>query len=274
MMSAGWDSRTLLAALEASSRPLLPYSHGDVRGRELRLVERICGSRGLSVRLEPVDATAYDPDGLRNAFKRVESAVFPHWLRAGNVLETMGTTAVTAGVYGEILGGHYGAAMVRSGALGKAVEVAKAAAGHSAAGANGTPEAVLERLRPGSLGVEWCLEDTFVADQRARLLEIGEGIETDLTRLAARGVVGSSRLLEAYISEHRGSQYINAQLLSCRAAVDVALPFADAETLLFTSRVPLESKIHNRLNRSILQRHAPELLAFPTAATFAATNAP
>ncbi len=81
-------------------------------------------------------------------------------------------------------------------------------------------------------------------------------------------------MVEAFVTEHRNSQYINAQLLSCRAALDVANPFADRELFILATRIPMSAKIHNALNRAMLRKHAPDLLRFPMGATLVAARAP
>jgi hypothetical protein len=88
------------------------------------------------------------------------------------------------------------------------------------------------------------------------------------------GITSDERMIEAFIATHRGSQYINAQLLSCRAHLDIALPFCDAELLELACALPLSQKIHNSVDREILRRHAPELLSVACAATLVPASAP
>ena len=92
--------------------------------------------------------------------------------------------------------------------------------------------------------------------------------------MVRRGVVGVEALIEAYLTEGRAAQYISAQLLSCRGVLDVGVPFVDRALLLSASRVPLATKIHNRLNRHILAASRPDLLAIPLAATLVNAGAP
>jgi hypothetical protein len=91
-------------------------------------------------------------------------------------------------------------------------------------------------------------------------------IENSLKRFIDRGVQTSDQLVEAFITEHRGSQYINAQMLSCRAYLDVSIPFADKDFFTQASRIPITAKLHNALNRRVLRQNDPEILRFPTAA--------
>jgi len=96
----------------------------------------------------------------------------------------------------------------------------------------------------------------------------------ELKRLKDRGV-GDDRLVEAFTSEHRGTQYIAAQLLSCRSCVDISIPFAERRLLSLASSIPIYRKINNRLNQRILRDHAPGLLRFPIPSTpFLSAQAP
>ncbi|HEU4452933.1 MAG TPA: hypothetical protein VFR81_07725 [Longimicrobium sp.] len=276
MMSGGWDSRTLFAALHAvrGGKGMAAYAHGDVESRELELVARISRSAGVECRLEPVDDRACDLDLLRRGFERVENVVFPHWHRAGAVLAGSGFRCVTAGVYGEVLGGHYGPAMLLHGRK-KVLAVARALLGRPAPAPAPSADRA-ERLRgllrvPGG-AAPWYLAPEHAPPESSEAMDAD--LETALERLRDRGISDPDRLAEAFVSEHRGTQYINAQLLSCRASLDVVLPFASRELLALASRVPLTRKIHNALNRAMLRRHAPGLLRYPMAATLVPAGSP
>ena len=107
MISGGWDSRTLLAAMEKHLGPtkMIGYTHGDLLSRELRIVEQICQSAGISFHKEAIDSAMLDPEILQRGFDRVETIIHPEWHRAGQVLADLGVRSVSAGVYGEVLGG-------------------------------------------------------------------------------------------------------------------------------------------------------------------------
>jgi hypothetical protein len=278
LLSGGWDSRTLLAAaLRLSDKRVSAYTHGDTESRELRLVRRLAAELGVNCRLEAIDDASYDIDALGFGFGRVENVVFPHWHRAGVVLARDGTATASAGVYGEVLGGHYGPAMRLAG-LGKALAVAKGIVGIDQEKTKVEPQALLTSayrlfaLNPFSR--PWTVHED--AWRSAPLLRetINADIHANISRLVDRGIYTSDQIVEAYISENRGTQYINSQLLSCRAVLDVAMPFVDQELLLSASRTPISVKIHNRLNQQMLKTHAPQSLQFPFAATLIAARHP
>jgi hypothetical protein len=88
-----------------------------------------------------------------------------------------------------------------------------------------------------------------------------------LGRYRERGVRTTSALIEAFISETRGAQYIAAQLLSARSRLDVAFPFANEELYVLASAIPIQRKVHNRFNLQLLLRGMPRALDLPFAAT-------
>ena len=267
MISGGWDSRTLLAAMKKYLGPdkVMGYTHGDFLSRELRITERICRSSSIRFHQEALDNAVLDPESLQRGFARVETVVFPEWHRAGHVLAGLGVRSVSAGVYGEGLGGHYGSTMLVNGARKLPVLAAQLLGWPHRFGLS-THADVGDLLRIRHLVKPWHVKETFwdgIDLQGA----MNADIEGTLMRLKARGVAGNNQLIEAFITEHRGAQYVNSQLLSCRASLDVAIPFGDRNFFTLASRIPLMTKIHNAVNREMLRQEDADLLRSPTAAT-------
>lgn len=272
MMSGGWDSRTLLAGCVAVDRTVSGYSHGDVQSRELRIVGELCRSTNVPIRLEPIDERVLDLDMLRAGFGRTENVVFPHWHRAGVVQAADGIACVTAGVFGEILGGHYGPSMIaRNGSKILAIGSLLAGVRNPKPLRNIVPRDFLSV--PG-FGRHWYLDREFESAIDTPRERMNADIETALARLEMRGVRSPVAAIEAFISEHRGAQYINAQLLSCRARTDIAVPFAGGEILPFSARLGLADKIHNNVNRAMLRQNGRPLLQSPMAATLVPASWP
>lgn len=277
MMSAGWDSRTLLAALSdhVGRNNLLGYSHGDTNSRELRVTRSILQSVGIRSRQEPIDDTVFDLDLLSRGFERVENVTWPNWHRDGKLLGDLGRSCVSAGVYGEVLGGHYGPAILLQGTR-KATSVAMDLVARSTNTRFRGPDEALDflRFRHTHSWKPRVLTDEVWDALDEPLEAIDSDLEASIKRLEKRGVLEGDRLIEAFIAEHRGSQYICSQLLSCRAHLDITLPFADRNFLNLVSRIPQHFKVHNQLNREMLRRYAPHLLRFPTGAVPLQAGAP
>ena len=271
MLSAGWDSRLLLAALlqGPGAQALLAYSHGDLHSRELKIVGDLCRTLGLRWHAEPLAEPMYEPETLQRCFDRVEHVMFAPWYRAGVLLAEAGTRSVMSGIYGEVLGGHYGAAMLLRGArkVGSALGPLLGLPALTDLGGDAGRAEALAALRRWAGGRPRFLADAFWAGAPGLDEAMDADIAADLARLERRGVATAHQLIEAFIAEHRGTQYINAQALTCRASLDVAIPFADRELLTLASRMRIGLKAQNAITRRILRRHASGLLRFPTSAS-------
>jgi hypothetical protein len=215
---------------------------------------------------QPLNNAMFDIDFLRGGFERSETAIFPEWLYAGMNLGKMEVTSVAAGIYGEILGGHYGPPFLLK--------------GKQKAFANGAIlldyccGKVTKDRRISDIESMLQLQQTEKPDYLTRdfwdlgkdvTAAINADIALDLQRLRKRGVVNTEKLIEAFISEHRGSQYISTQILNCRTMLDVTIPYAKRTLVTLASQLPLSVKFGNAMNRAILRKFAPSLLRHPTA---------
>lgn len=262
MMSGGWDSRTLLAASRAllGSKNLLAYYHGGKESFEAKIANEVCSSLGVKFHHELLSMALFDLNFLKNSFNRTETVVFPEWHRAALVLSSFGIDCISSGVFGEILGGHYGRVMLCNGARKYSAFLMQML------GLNSSMASIFDLLRIRHVMKPWFVIPEVWGDIDELKQAMNSDIENSLKRFLDRGVQTPDQLVEAFITEHRGSQYINSQMLSCRSHLDVSIPFADQVFLMQTSRILLAAKLHNSLNRRMLRQHSPEVLQFPTAA--------
>jgi hypothetical protein len=273
MMSAGWDSRTLLALfrhLNETDR-VECYSHGDVESRELRIAKEITHALGINHHIEPIDDRIFANATIEPGFARTECLIFPHWLRAGALLAEMGMRVGVSGVYGGVIGGHYGPPslmlgpdkirMVLAHLLGRQYEGVK------------DRRDVEELLLVRDLRLPWYLNPDLMSPEEY-CERINQDIVESLDRLESRGVRHPEQLLEAFLVESRGAQYMNGQNVSMRAFIDVANPFTGGEALRIAAALTMHAKIHNRLNRRMLLDHAADLVERPLAATLVAAKRP
>ena len=262
MMSGGWDSRTLLAAAGKvlGTENLFAYYHGGQDSSERKITSEICHSLGVRFHHEPLSLASFDLDVLRKGFNRTETVVYPEWHRAAQLLSTFGIDCVSSGVFGEVLGGHYSRTMLCHGAQKLPTFLMQMF------GMNSSTASILEVLRIKHFVKPWSVNPEVWGNIDELKEAMNGDIESSMRRFTDRGVQTSDQLVEAFITEHRASQYINAQVLSCRAYLDVSIPFADQEFFAQASRIPLTAKLHNSLNRQVLQQYSPEILRFSTAA--------
>ncbi|MBX3441614.1 MAG: hypothetical protein KF774_04345 [Planctomyces sp.] len=265
MMSAGWDSRTLLAAAEV---PLTAYTHGDLASRELRITRELCSSRNVPLHESAISEDWFTPTFIQRDFAVTETATFPYWSAAGEHFAQLGVRGVLSGDFGEILGGHYLAANQQQGGR-KALGVLFGLLGIHRESTSGS--ATLQTRLQSSKAMAFApgLSD------RDRLGEAtAADVDWEFRRLQARGVEGDDAFVEAFTTEHRGAQWISGQPRSAAARVEPVQPFLDVELLQLVTRIAPSKRTYNRLNRLLLQRHAPQLLRFATGATVFACNAP
>ncbi len=270
MMSGGWDSRLLLCAMleQLGNHNVVAYTWGDSRSHELQVAKQICQATGVQYIVEPLDDTLYEPGCLERIFNRIENVLFPQYHRASEQLSGIGVRSVSAGVYGEILGGHYGPAMALAG-MRKALAVGAALIGIPVLFNS------FERLRfPGVAKKPWFIKKAAWAGMHDASREMTNDIEAVWRDLEQIGIKNREQLIEAFMALTRGSMLINQQALSCRTELDVALPFIDLSLLRLSSQIPQCVKIHNAINRKLLQRYRSPLLQFATGATLIPASMP
>jgi hypothetical protein len=279
MSSGGWDSRLLVAAISSRSRkaPLVGYFHGHLKSRELEITKEILANCRIPIRIEGEDSEAYTERSLLPSFARTESVLFPNWLHAGTLLAAAGVQSVSAGVLGEVSGGHYGPAMMLTGWR-QAVHVGSHLLhiDQSIPSWLGTDiegfEGVLNSLLLRQLEKPWYIRQDYWEAFGNVLPQINADIESDLRRIAERGSQTADQLVEAFMTETRGCQWIGQQLLSCRSALDVANLYGDREVHEVASSIPYREKIYNKFTQTVLRKYAPLTLKASTAATLVPAN--
>lgn len=279
MMSAGWDSRTLLAAGVASGKAenFKAYAHGDISCREIEIVNRICEDSGTELFKQALSSEMYSPERLQDNLNLAENVVFPHWHLAGERAKDLNIQQITAGIFGEAFGGHYGPPCILQGSK-KMLSVGKYLLDLHRFNSNKSQkgDAIKEAaalLKMPSVNKLWFISDEYWDTYIDEILQqYNQDVDDILLHYQQRGIETIENYIEAYTTEQRGSQYIAAQLLSCRHHTDICLPFADRNYIEFATRLPFETKVHNKLNQSVIKSIAPELLNYPMAATLLSAN--
>lgn len=283
MMSGGWDSRTILAAILATgSKDSLLYFHGDPESREHSIVAAIAKSEKLELVTNPIEKKMFRADVLADNYTHSPNLFFPHWHAAGEYASQRGIDRVASGVIGEVLGGHYGPPMALSGAS-KALTLAGYIVNARLA-EKMLPHLIKQHesstafdiLKTGPLNKPWYFAPQAWNDTAEMLVaEINSDITGELERLQKRGVSSNEMLIEAFITEQRAAQYICAQSLSLRHSnVEISLPFASRKLLDPATKIKFGDKVHNKLNQKIIRKLAPNLLNYPMAATVVPASMP
>lgn len=281
MMSAGWDSRTVLAAMMAAGvKGIVAYNHGDENSRESLIVRKMCKDAGIELLQPPISSDTFRPEEIAKYERHGDNVIFPHWHQAGLMARQRGIRCVLSGVLGEVLGGHYGSPMLRKG-LGKSSLVAlylmaPRMAGRLFNNSSKSGEVILDRLQQRSFKQPWYIADASWNDNfRESNQTINRDIQKELDFYRSQGVTGAEKSYECFIANHRAAQRICAQSISCKNdSVTISLPFSETELMSIAAAIPFEDKVHNRLNQRIIGKLAPRLLDYPFAATLVPAKYP
>jgi hypothetical protein len=278
MVSGGWDSRLLLAGVREhiDNARLQGYSHGGINGRELSIVKQIFEALDVNLHLEPLESSMYDLHALQKGFDRMESVVHAFWHRAGVRLSEAGVDCVSAGIFGEVLGGRHGMGYLIRGWDRKRFVAQRVFGNRSRLVSKDKTDSpnVYELLCKRDLRKPWYIRSEYWNAIPNINEEINADIEKSTYRYKRRGINNVYQLLEAWTAEYLGAQTRGTQLLSCRAYLDIAIPHADQEFFCLASQIPLSLKIPDIITQALLQGHAPELLHFRTAATLVPAKFP
>ena len=270
MVSGGWDSRLLLAGMREhiDSTKLQGYSHGDINGRELSIVKQVFEALGMNLHLEPLESSMYDLETLQKGFDRVESVVHAFWHRAGVRLSEAGVDCVSAGIFGEVIGGRHGMGYLLRGWNLKRFMAPRLFGSRSKLASKDKTDSpnVYELLCARKFQKPWYVRSEYWNAIPNINEEINADIEKSIDRYKRRGINNAYQLLEAWTAEYLGAHARGTQLLSCRAHLDIAIPHADQEFFCLASQIPISLKIPDIIDQALLQQHAPELLHFPVAA--------
>lgn len=267
MLSAGWDSRLALATLLSSKNKrdclAVTYENSAKTSRETTIVQEISRELGLNFRPEKAILDPSNIEFLCKVFTGTETCCFPEWYYIGDVFHSAGVERITCGILGEVLGGHYGLGFIGN-FFQKAFNFLSTyiKAGDDALSLHQAEE-ILVKLHAT---IPWYVKGDSDFRHKDVLDEIDSDVRQSVHRYRNRGIESGNRLLEAFITEHRGMGHIAEQALSARGKVDIVLPFADRPIMEEATSIPMNHRIHNRLTKALIDRLCPELLNFPTAA--------
>ncbi|NMH61502.1 asparagine synthase-related protein [Alteromonas ponticola] len=276
MMSGGWDSRLLLAALE-KRRPEL-YTHGDLHSREIAIVRDIAQLCGLPLVERAFDPSGFDSNLFRQYLARNESAMFTHWDAAGHYAQNK-NLVMTAGTFGEMLGGHYGTINVLPGKkkyLSLLLHMMGVGGKFDHMLMQRDSQVILNYLKVSSYHVFWFLNEELREALKSKNLieESNQRLEELFTAYQSQGMDDIQLMFERYYTEHRGGQYINRQLTNAARGLNYRNIFTNKDLVETVASIPFSMRAHNKLNKAIIQRLKPELLKFPMAATLTSAKRP
>lgn len=279
MFSAGWDSRLIAASLfSAGTLPSVhAYSHGDIKSREIAIAHAITQELKVPHTLTQLEGSEAEGDIIDTSLRAIENAMFPHWALAAKLNASQHRT-VTGGIFGGFIGGHYGATSVLRPAQAK-----RKLFGYLFGlkpYRPGTKEEcinlVTSLLAPRSPEEFWCFSKRF--NERLKDENIREAfahdIESQLSSYFDEGTADTDRLIERYLVEHKGAQYMNSQLRAVLPYCQYRNPYTNTTVSKIAGALDPRDKIHNKVHQRVLMKLDHRLLKYPMAATLLDASRP
>lgn len=260
MMSAGWDSRTLLMSGPDNYRTA--YTHGDLSSREISISRELTGSLRMDHVFSDIKNLNLSGNLLDVMLEELGFCVFPVWYIAGQRAQETYNAPLSSGVLGELLGGHYGLLSMGS-RLQKILASASLFNGKLIGEEKiATALDLFTTPAPG----HW-----FLSSEGHKLL----AKSANTTKNIMRNQLGATykntgdwqSAIETFNMEHRARQYILKQAQAAASTSGYITPFADDELADIVRLIPFNNRVHNKLNQKLLREKEPQLLNYSMAAT-------
>ncbi len=276
MMSGGWDSRLVLSLLEYK-KPLL-FTHGDLQSREIAIVRDIASTCDLPLKERGFDQTDFGTERFSSYLRKNESAMFTHWHPAG-LNAAQSDLLMTAGTFGEVLGGHYGILNTLRGKKKYAsllMHTIGAGSLFDSVFNLHDKDKVINYLKMSNYKVFWFLQRQAVDNLLSKNLveESNNRLVSLFQNYEEQGMIDAQAMFERFYTEHRGGQYINRQLTNSVHEYRFRNIFTNRDLLQAISSIPFHRRAHNKVNKEIIKKLRPKLLDFPMAATLANARRP
>jgi hypothetical protein len=262
MMSAGWDSRTLLSTLNKKIHEA--YTHGDLSSRETNLAKQLTGSFRINHCFFDINSMEISNHLLDEMNDYQGHCLWPIWHIAGRSIENRLGLPLTSGAVGARLGGHYGYLslgsryrrllnsfnMIKSGLI--------------------PDHYILSNIKKGFEIPEtfWFTSiygqktfDSFRDESNRKFKETLDAYRKKYQDL--------NYAIEQFNFDHRDRQYIAKQPQTAKSFSGYYSPLSHDKLLSVIYRTPFKYRFHNGMNKAIVQSTAPQLLEYPMAATLA-----
>lgn len=279
MFSAGWDSRLILAGLSSagSMSSAHAYTHGELGSREVAIAKEMAQELQVRHTLTQLDGSETEHDIVDSALKVNEDAMFLHWSLAAK-LNQGAIEAVTGGIFGGFIGGHYGIPSVLPGSTAKK-QLIKYLLGVRPYQPTTEEECLslsASFLAPRAPEEFWCFSPRFnerIKDEKVKL-NFSNDISNTLSRYFNEGTIDPDRLTERYLVEHRGSQYMNSQLRAVLPYCQYRNPYTNVRVSEIAGALDPRDKVHNKVHQHLVKKLDKRLLKYPMAATLVDASKP
>ncbi len=267
MMSAGWDSRTLM--INGTENIIGAYSHGDLSSRELGLTRTLSGNQRLDHLFSDVISCPITPSLIDQMLREVGFGIFPIWFIAAQNIMVWKNLPMMSGVLGELLGGHYG--LMSWGSRAQKLSSSFLLINDNLVGNRRLQSLIDQYSTPPT--THW-----FISDSGQKILDNyrRETKERSLDAIEKSYQANGNwqRALEDFNMSHRARQYIMKQAQAASSTIGYTVPFANDRLTDLVRSLKFSERVHNKTNRLILKSINPQLLCEPMAATLIAAKYP
>jgi hypothetical protein len=260
MMSAGWDSRTLL--MTGPENYHMAYTHGDLSSREISIARTLTGDLRMDHAFSDIKNLDLSEDLLKRMLDELGFCVFPVWYIAGRRAQEIHNAPLSSGVLGELIGGHYG--VLSMGTRFQKILASASLVNDSLIRKDQFSKALERFTTPAAH--HWFLS----AEGHSRLAQsanITKNIMRERLDSTHQSVGDWQTAIETFNMEHRARQYILKQAQAASCTSGYIAPFADNELAEISQLIPFSSRVHNKLNQRVLRAQHPQLLNYSMAAT-------
>ena len=267
MMSAGWDSRTLLT--QGTSNLTGAYTHGDLSSREISLARKLTGEQRLDHLFVDVKSCSITPSLIDTMLQQLGSALFPIWFIAAQNIQNWKDSPLMSGVLGELLGGHYG--LMSWGSRTQKLASSLLLLNDCLVNEHQIQNSIDRYCSPPQS--HW-----FTSNYGQEILDLNRDETTTRSKETIQQYYRETgdwqRALEEFNMAHRARQYILKQGQAASSTAGYTIPFADEHLSDLVRALDFKRRIHNKANQRILKSKHPALLQTPMAATLIAARHP
>lgn len=267
MMSAGWDSRTLLAPKKTPIT--LAYTHGDISSRECTIAKRLSGTLRTDHYFKDVKGMVIDTDLLNEMLQLHGHCLWPIWHLSSKFISEKFSLPITSGVIGARLGGHNGFPSVGT-RFQKSFNS-------------------LHLLSPAIVPKEKIISDFrqhltaptqfwFTSKKGTHIFkETAPGTTTKMHQLFDTYLSETddfSFAIERFNYDHASRQYMMKQPSMAKPFLGYYSPLSHPDLLKLVYKAPYRQRIQNKLTKQVISELNTDLLDFPMAATLVKAKQP
>ena len=267
MISAGWDSRALLAPKKTPIK--IVYTHGDISSRECSIAQKLSGALRIDHYFRDVKGMIINTQLLEEMLELHGHCLWPIWHLSSKFISENFHLPITSGVIGARMGGHNGFLSIGT-RLQKSINSL-----HLINSRLVTKEKIIKDFKK-SLSAPRAF--WFTSDKGAQIFSqtcdtVTGNINTTLDHYL-KETDNFSFAIESFNYDHVSRQYMMKQPGMAKPFHGYYSPLSHPKLLHLIYTIPFSQRFQNRLTRQVVTELNSELLEFPMAATLAKAKRP